>query len=245
MTARFLVALIVAASSTLAVSAQTPSRREPDPQAIDGPLVSVRVTHANGQRLDFGGAPRVQPSTTFEGEVVNPPLSANVWLAARTVGGPKLEGWNVLFPPARVEEQGQWSAHVDLPCVPDNAGATCEVLVFVSRHDFEHTPYEEDQLRQLSFATAGPVNVQVLATGAVAGPSVTIERVSGFLVSLAQPVKTPAGRRRRQPRPQRQASLVDGEVYARRAVGHARSHLHRRSRRLARELVDAADPGSR
>src|ERR1700733_11263323 len=126
-----LLAALPTVRVAVAQSSAAPGATVELPESREAQLVTLRLTHADGQRVGFATLIKVQSTTTFEGDVTNLPIGASVWLAVRDALG-RTAQWRVLFPPATGDESGHWHDRLDVPC--DNSRATCELMAFVSNH---------------------------------------------------------------------------------------------------------------
>ncbi len=187
-----ILALLLGALRLGAQSSPPKSATVELPDTRDAQLIMLRLTHADGQLVGFSRPIKVLPTSTFEGEIVNLPLGASVWLAVRSPDD--AQGWRVLFPPASTDETGHWHDRVDLPCQRTNISNRCEVMAFVSDKVNEPHAYPDAWFRQNTYKRTEPFEIKLLLRDGAdqAAGSLRIGTVADMPADAAQPVVTPA-----------------------------------------------------
>jgi hypothetical protein len=183
---------------------QASSLREPPPEPpgrvlhlADNPdvkLVSARLTHAEGQQVAFVEEVRVRSSATFEGQIVNLPLGASVWIAVRCPA-PGAESWRVLFPAASVEPTGHWRVRVQMPRPQGNRRLVCEVKALVSSDiaNAATSGYDENWMREHVVHSTTAIEVHVLPDATPASTaSLDVTSIAETAVETTQPIVVPA-----------------------------------------------------
>jgi hypothetical protein len=185
---RILTLLITLLAIRFAVAQTSPPVELPESR--EAQLVTLRLTHADGQRVGFAAPLKVQTTASFEGEVTNLPLGASVWLAVRD-GQVRDPQWRILFPAATADESGHWQDRVDVPC--GNGRATCEVMAFVSNRVLEQGSHDDGWFRRNAYKRTESVEIQLLPAvqGRTAG-SVRIATIADTPADAAQPIVTPS-----------------------------------------------------